>query len=136
MTTKGTKEWADWNFNLYQGCSNACLYCYAKRMAMRFSRITVESNWEMMVFRPEVLNHQFRKRSGRGMFPTSHDITDDPLVLKNCLSALILLLKAGNNILITSKPREIAIKTIVETIQNQFPQFKDQVQFRFTVDRQ
>ena len=32
----GTKEWAPYNFNFMNGCSNDCSYCYAKEMAVRF----------------------------------------------------------------------------------------------------
>jgi len=28
--TSGTKEWADHNVNLIDGCSHDCRYCYAK----------------------------------------------------------------------------------------------------------
>ena len=34
--TSGTKEWACKNLNFSKGCSNACKYCYARRMANRF----------------------------------------------------------------------------------------------------
>ncbi len=46
--TLGTKEWADSNINCYYGCSNDCLYCYAKKMAIRFKRKT-EDTWKIMI---------------------------------------------------------------------------------------
>lgn len=42
MTTQGTKEWASSNINLFYGCANNCMYCYAKKMALRFGRIKSE----------------------------------------------------------------------------------------------
>lgn len=40
----GTKEWAKKNLNISVGCSNSCLYCYARQMSMdRFHRT---DKWE------------------------------------------------------------------------------------------
>ena len=61
------------------------------------------------------------------MFPTSHDITAESLV--NCLIVLEKLLDAGNEVLITTKPK---FKYITE-ICSKFSRFKDLIQFRFTI---
>ena len=74
MVTKGTKEWASSNVNICKGCFNDCVYCYAKRMGIRFKRNTLE-NWKFMVINEKAVSKGYGKRKGRIMFPTSHDIT-------------------------------------------------------------
>ena len=61
------------------------------------------------------------------MFPTSHDITNESL--SGCLIVLEKLLNSGNEILITSKPNFNCIKEIC----NKFIDYKDLIQFRFTI---
>ncbi|MFW9970049.1 MAG: radical SAM protein [Candidatus Odinarchaeota archaeon] len=124
--TQGTKEWADSNINLYYGCSNNCRYCYAKKMAIRFKRKTNET-WNIMELNLKKIEKKFRKRNGRVMFPTSHDITTE--TLDNCLIVLKRLVDAGNEILITSKPQLTCVKKICE----KFKDHKDLIQFRFTI---
>jgi len=124
--TSGTKEWADSNVNCYFGCSNDCRYCYAKKMAIRFKRKT-EKNWKVMIPNKKVINRNFKKRQGRVMFPSSHDIT--PTSLNNCIIVLNRLLKVGNEVLITTKPNLSCIKKICDY----FFKFKSQIQFRFTI---
>ncbi len=124
--TSGTKEWADTNVNCYYGCSNDCRYCYAKKMAIRFKRKT-EKNWNVMILNEKVIKKNFKKRKGRVMFPSSHDIT--PYSLDNCIVVLKKLLKAGNEVLITTKPRLLCIKKICDV----FFKFKSHIQFRFTI---
>lgn len=124
--TSGTKEWADSNVNCYFGCSNDCRYCYAKKMAIRFKRKT-EKNWKVMIPNERVINRNFKKRQGRVMFPSSHDIT--PTSLNTCIIVLKRLLKAGNEVLITTKPNLSCIKKICDY----FFKFKSLIQFRFTI---
>jgi DNA repair photolyase len=126
--TSGTKEWADYNVNCFNGCFNNCRYCYAKIMAKRFGRHT-EKTWKNMRVRTDILNKNFRKYNGRVMFPSSHDIIDRPDVKKVCFEVIYKLLKAGNNLLITTKPRFSIIKDIIK----QFKFYKSQIQFRFTI---
>ena len=124
--TLGTKEWADSNVNCYFGCSNDCRYCYAKKMAIRFKRKT-EDDWKFMIPNQKAISKGYRKRNGRVMFPTSHDITTENLV--NCINVLKKLVEVGNSILITTKPNYDCIKKICEV----FSQFKGLIQFRFTI---
>lgn len=124
--TLGTKEWADSNINCYFGCSNDCRYCYAKKMAIRFRRKTKE-NWKIMEPNQQKIEKGYKKRKGRLMFPTSHDITEESI--DNCIIVMKKLLKAKNNILITTKPRFECIKRICNT----FIEYRDQIQFRFTI---
>jgi len=127
--TSGTKEWADTNVNLYHGCSNNCSYCYAKKMAIRFGRKT-EDTWRYMVLNEKAFRKGYGKRKGRIMFPTSHDITPDTYGM--CSSVLRKLLRAGNDVLITTKPS----LSCVEDICKEFKPYKDLIQFRFTITSQ
>ncbi|MHA1291122.1 MAG: radical SAM protein [Promethearchaeota archaeon] len=127
VKTKGTKEWADTNVNCYYGCSNNCRYCYARHYALRFKRIEKYEDWEKMKPNYKSIEKNYRKRKGRIMFPTSHDITSESFY--NCTLVLRKLLKAGNNVLITTKPYLFAISNIC----NKFEEFKKQIQFRFTI---
>jgi len=126
--TSGTKEWADHNVNCVKGCFNDCRYCYAKMMGKRFGRCT-EGTWKEMEVNERVLRKTFRKYNGRVMFPSSHDIVDIPDVKEACFVVISKLLKAGNEVLITTKPK----LSITEDIVRQFHSFKAQMQFRFTI---
>lgn len=124
--TSGTKEWATSNVNIASGCSNDCRFCYAKKMAIRFGRKT-EENWKQMILNEAAIQKNYKKRNGTIMFPSSHDITEE--ILEPCLIVLKKLLRAGNEVLIVSKP---ALSCILEIV-NQLKAFKNQVQFRFTI---
>jgi len=125
--TKGTKEWADSNVNIFYGCSNNCRYCYARFYALRFKRIEKYDDWKKMKPNWKAINKTYQKRKGRIMFPTSHDITYKHL--KVCLSTLAKILAPGNEVLITTKPDPVCIWFICEN----FTKYKDQIQFRFTI---
>jgi len=127
MTTKGTKEWADWNLNLFKGCSNNCKYCYAKFMAKRFERIKTLEEWSIPIINNKILHQKFRKRKGRGMFPTAHDIT--PQTYIPYVVVLQRLLRAGNEVLITTK----ANFNLIKMLCGQIIFYSNQVQFRFTI---
>lgn len=124
----GTKEWANTNINLFHGCSNDCRYCYAKKMAIRFGRKT-KDNWKVMVPNTKAMAHQYRKREGVIMFPSSHDLTDDPGVLETSVIILTQLLQQGNTVLIVTKPRLNIIRVLCDT----FLPYQSQLQFRFTI---
>ena len=126
--TAGTKEWADKNVNFVKGCSHNCRYCYAKKMATRFGRKTDE-NWKDMEIRQEIINKKFRKNDGRIMIPSSHDLVPEEPFMSATITILKNLLEAENELLITSKPHFKVIKMICD----QFTQFKEQIQFRFTI---
>ncbi|MDK2860280.1 MAG: hypothetical protein PWP25_1466 [Sphaerochaeta sp.] len=121
----GTKEWAPYNFNFMSGCSNDCTYCYAKEMAIRFKRKTSDT-WkdEEPV---SMKGKSFRKRDGRIMIPSSHDITPGNIDL--ALEVMGKLLKNENELLIVTKPHFSCVKRIVD----QFEDFKSAIQMRFTI---
>ncbi len=126
--TSGTKEWADHNVNCIIGCFNNCRYCYAKTMAKRFGR-TSEHEWKNMKIRNEALGEIYKRRPGRIMFPSTHDIFNISPFKEACFTVLLRLLSSGNNVLVTTKPRLEVIEEIIHT----FGHFKDRIQFRFTI---
>lgn len=126
--TRGTKEWADYNVNCIKGCYNNCRYCYAKVMARRFNRI-VNNDWTLMQVNDQSLNRKYPKKSGRIMFPSTHDIFDFSPYKEACFQVLENLLCANNHVLITTKPRLTVIKEII----GKFDSYKEQIQFRFTI---
>jgi DNA repair photolyase len=126
--TSGTREWADRNVNCIKGCTNNCRYCYAKTIAKRFGRCT-EETWKEMQIRGDIVGKAFGKYPGRIMFPSSHDIVDMPEAKQACFIVMRNLLWAGNELLITTKPR----LAVVKGITSEFGRFKSQIQFRFTI---
>jgi len=126
--TTGTKEWADSNVNFVTGCSHDCRYCYAKKMAIRFKKKTA-GNWHEMQVRQKDVDKNYRKRRGRVMFPTSHDLT--PNILPETLIILKKLLDAGNEVLITTKPHCEVISRICVVFD--YHPNRDNIQFRFTI---
>lgn len=124
--TTGTREWSDSSVNIYSGCSNNCRYCYAKKIAIRFKRKTAV-NWKVMELNEKAYNKGYKKRKGRIMFPTSHDITKDTYIPN--LRSLRKILEVGNQILITTKPDLRCILNIC----NSLFRFQEQIQFRFTI---
>jgi len=126
--TSGTKEWADHNVNCIKGCFNNCRYCYAKMMAKRFGRCE-EDNWENMIINQNAVNKEYGKYKGRVMFPSTHDIIDELEVQEACFIVIHKLLQAGNEVLITTKPKLSVIKEIIK----RFCLFREQLQFRFTI---
>ena len=132
LTTKsiklptGTQEWAASNVNIQDGCEHNCRYCYAKTMAIRFKRMTA-ATWAEPSLRGHDVAKGFTKRSGRIMFPTAHDITEQNI--DACVVVLGRMLKAGNDVLIVSKPRP----SCVERLCAELAPFRDQVVVRFSI---
>lgn len=121
----GTKEWAPHNFNFVNGCSNDCVYCYAKEMAVRFKRKTPEG-WKEET--PVSLDKKsFAKRNGPIMIPSSHDIT--PANVGTAISVISRLLDNGNELLVVTKPDLGCIRKIAD----RFRTLKDSIKFRFTM---
>jgi len=97
-------------------------------MAKRFGRST-DHTWKKMTIRKEVLSKNFKKRSGRVMFPSSHDIFNIQPFKEACFIVLRKLLECENEVLITTKPQ----LTIVQEIIDEFGDCRHQFQFRFTI---
>lgn len=121
----GTREWSESSYNVGQGCSHDCLYCYARHSALEFGTILKRSDWPI----ERLLNRKIKreKRKGVIMFPTQHDVT--PFYLPEVMRALDALLNAGNKILLVSKPHPECI----EAICKKYLTYKDSILFRFTI---
>lgn len=121
----GTKEWAPFNFNFMNGCSNNCVYCYAKDMAIRFKRKTADTwaNEEPV----DMSGKSYSKKSGDIMVPSSHDIT--PGNIGTAMGVFRNLIDNGNTLLVVTKPRFDCIKRIVDEFEDK----KAQLKFRFTI---
>ncbi len=123
----GTREWAEINVNIQQGCSNNCKYCYARANALRFGKIQTYDQWQQETIDMAAVNKRWTKRNGVIMFPTTHDITManlDPAIV-----ALRNMLSVGNNVLVVSKPRMGCVLAICKELQ----EFRNQILFRFTI---
>ncbi|MBE3093920.1 MAG: radical SAM protein [Actinobacteria bacterium] len=123
----GTREWSDYSINIDSGCRHDCKYCYAKYDAInKYHSVKNEAEW----IKPKRLKgflDKVKKEEGRGMFPTTHDIT--PENVDDCISYLKKQLKVGNEILITSKPHLDCVKKICKELKD----YKKQIMFRFTI---
>ena len=42
----GVAEWAEHKVNCCRGCSHACLYCYARTMALQYKRLESGEEWK------------------------------------------------------------------------------------------
>ena len=131
--TAGTQEWADSNINIQYGCENGCYYCYAYTMAHRFSEVQPYRNgktlaeWKQPELNKKAIHKRYGKRKGRIMTPTTHDITQwNWVTFRNVIYNIAA---AGNELLITSKPRYEVIKYLCEELR----EFQEQIQFRFTI---
>jgi DNA repair photolyase len=128
----GIGEWAKRTVNIGFGCPHDCGYCFAKMFAIRFKRKT-EETWKVMELNFKAINKGYRKIKNDDpniydvMFPSSHDIL--PEILDNYLIVLKKLLKAGNSVLIVSKPWPFCIEKITNTVRK----YKDRIGFRFTI---
>lgn len=122
----GTREWAKQNVNFITGCHNDCKYCYAKEMAIRFGRV-LEQDWQNEAIRSPAQTQNYRKRTGRIMFPSTHDIT--PIHLTESIAVLRKLLCVENEVIIVTKPHFDCIKRIC----TELVEYKSQIVFRFTI---
>ena len=125
---RGFRDWTEPenNINFCTGCENDCIYCYAKSMAYRFGQVK-EGHWHEMIIRQKDVDKKRKLHNGIVGFPSSHDIL--PTNIDAYLIVLGKLLRAGNEVLIVSKPRLDCIKRICEATQF----FKDKILFRFTI---
>ena len=123
----GTKEWSEHSYNISQGCSHGCLYCYAREMAVRNGRVANATSWRREIVNCTKVSQSNRRFEGVVMFPTSHDIT--PAILPAALQTLKKLLSAGNRVLIVSKPHLAVIQTLCKALVNH----RENIQFRFTI---
>lgn len=126
QSEKGVGEWAGYTCNIGNGCSHGCLYCYAEKMAVRFGRVANSEAWQDERLR-EVSTESCKAYDSTIMFPTTHDIT--PTYLPAYRVHLYNLLKAGNKVLLVSKPHYESIRVIC----SEFSSYRDNMMFRFTI---
>jgi hypothetical protein len=129
----GTHEWAGSTVNIQTGCENNCRYCYAKRMAARFHRISPEVGWEHPEINTTKVAHileSFGKRKGTVMFPSAHDLTDHNYI--DAYACMAKILGVGNQLLIVTKPNLAVIRRLCET-KTFSESFKDQIEWRLTI---
>jgi len=123
----GTKEWSNHSVNCVQGCEHNCLYCYARYNAINRWQTVKPNEWTNEKILEKQVNKSRGLKKGVTMFPTTHDIT--PNTLDACMTVMYKLLKAGNQLLIVSKPH---IECVVRMCE-EFEEYKDQILFRFTI---
>ncbi|BBO76180.1 hypothetical protein DSCW_35970 [Desulfosarcina widdelii] len=128
----GKGRFQDWtnpknNVNICTGCKNDCAYCYMKTMNVGRTTKKQPADWHNWELRQKDVDAKQRLRDGLVGFPSSHDIF--PEILDTYLFVLGKLLRAGNEVLIVSKPRFDCIQAICEA--GRF--FTDRIIFRFTI---
>ncbi len=123
------QDWADKGINVYRGCSNDCRYCYAREISVRQHGNTLDQ-WKNEVLNKNIVKKGWRKSDKFLMFPTTHDIT--PGTYDVCEVVLTKVLKAGNTVLIVSKPRADLIAKLCDALNP----YKKQILFRFTIGAQ
>lgn len=124
----GTKEWAEINKNIFNGCSHNCRYCYARyNSCVRYHQLNIK-DWEHPVLNEKKFNETpVLYKNKRIMYSTQHDIL--PEYLEQNIQYLRRWLNVGNQILIVSKPHFECIKRICD----EFEKYKSQIVFRFTI---
>ena len=123
----GTKEWSEHSVNFGRGCVHNCEYCYARSMALRFGRIKNREDWALEVVDMAKVRQRRLAVIGITMFPTTHDVS--PTYLPHALTVLEKILKAGNKVLIVSKPHLECVKELCA----RFGQYRGNILFRFTI---
>lgn len=122
----GVGEWAGFSYNIGIGCEHNCLYCYAKADAVKYGNIASGSCWVNEKVNPYKVDMHV-KADERVMFPSTHDIT--PSYLPSYMRTLENILKAGNDVLIVSKPH----LECTQALCSKFTDYKDKIEFRFTI---
>lgn len=122
----GTYEWASYNVNCINGCSSNCKYCYSKTNAIKRG-IKTKENWAQEVVNQKAVDKKYYEKNGTIMAFTQHDISKSNI--DACLIVLKKLLKAGNKVLIVSKPHLYCIMKLCKELNI----YKDNMLFRFTI---
>ena len=121
------QDWSGKSINCCNGCSNGCLYCYARGEAVLHYKRLTDEQWKLGAVREKDVNRNYPKYDETVMFPSTHDITWDNF--EACHTVLCKLVQAGNRVLIVSKPRP----ELIGILCDDFEWYKDQIAFRFTI---
>ena len=109
------------------GCINDCLYCPVKIRNAGDPAAKQPADWANVALqRAEVIRPR-TVSAGTVAFPVDHDIF--PQILDECIEVLGKLLRAGNDVLITTRPRLACIQAIGPAAAY----FKDRIVFRFVI---
>jgi len=120
------QDWVYKTVSCCNGCSNDCIYCFAKGDAINKKRISLQY-WKNEVIRQKDVDKEYKLFDDPIMFPGTHDITASNF--DACKIVLNKLLKAGNRILLVSKP----LSNIIADICDDFKEYKNNIIFRFTI---
>jgi len=123
----GTGEWAEINRNCMTGCSNDCVYCYARANAIEKGQVANRAAWTQEAPRPWELRKKHKREDGLVMFPTQHDTT--PTNIQYNLPYLTGLLEAGNDVLFVTKANLSCMKTLCSKLDG----FKGKMLIRVTL---
>lgn len=123
----GTFEWAKYSEYCDDGCEHGCLYCYARKKAIRKGWVKDSQAWLKPCAIQKKLKKNFGLRNGTTMFPTTHDITGSNLA--RCIDYAIKILQPGNKLLLVSKPHLDCVKAMCDA----FTPWQGQILFRFTI---
>lgn len=124
---RGTKEWAVAEINCSVGCPHDCKYCYGRIAALKKGLIASAAEWPHTRISEEAVSATWPLYSGQVMFPAAHDIVAENL--QASLQVISGLLKAGNRVLVVSKPAVSCVRKIC----TEFYQQREQLLFRFTI---
>ncbi len=132
----GTREWSSESYNIGKGCSHNCRYCYARAGSLRRKQIRNKDDWKNERINTPKSMKRWNKKDGVIMFPTTHDITQ--CYLEGALNTICNILKAGNKILVVSKPHFECIKFICDVLRDKSRYYDDKrfvenILFRFTI---
>jgi hypothetical protein len=155
----GTKQWSEKSYNYQDSregvCPNCCLYCFINQIFVTYHRDQIrrvaadlELHGACIYSRPghlllsqkEGLRPAFKpdlKQLRKGwsttrkpklyMSPTSHDILPDNV--DAAIEAYRKLLRAGNYLLVVSKPRVECIEKLIGELSD----YRERMRFRFTI---
>lgn len=139
----GTHAWVrdGGEINLFLGCQNDCVYCYARNIAYRMKRIDDYFQWVFQCINLDVLNAKIpihKKESAKYdyMFQSTSDVQSPRQA--GCitidyetpaLQKLKEIVEKGHRVLITTKPRLAQIQKVCDIL---YP-YRNQVTFRFTI---
>lgn len=124
---RGTAEWAVATVDCCRGCPHGCRYCYARHELVERRRLVTADQW----LSPEILEEEVERMrplyAGQVMFPAHHDIV--PENLSACRIVITKMLRAGNRLLVVSKPHLCCIEELCRDLRP----YRDRLLFRFTI---
>ena len=124
--TKGWQEWAEHWLGIQNHCERGCKFCFAIKSDMQYKRISKPEERMQPKERKGIKNPD-KKYDGLVAFPNTHDITIQNY--SECIDYLERLLKAGNQVLIVTKPDVRIIELLISDLRD----YKEQLEFRLTI---